>query len=86
MITLTSLFDPAASDRVFRNAMPTLTKIIADTSARVEADAPGVKIEWLPAHRDVYATLSDSLIDLAHIGGEPRRPERLREEVMEPFS
>ena len=81
-----SLFDPATSDRVFRIAMPTLTKVIAEVSARVEAEAPGVRIEWLPAHHDVYAALSEGLIDVAHLGGEPRLPDGLEEQVMEPFS
>ena len=81
-----SLFDPATSDRVFRIAMPTLTKVIAEVSARVEAEAPNVKIEWLPAHHDVYAALSEGLIDLAHLGGEPRLPDGLENQVMEPFS
>ena len=81
-----SLFDPATSDRVFRIAMPTLTKLISEVSARVEAEAPNVKIEWLPAHHDVYAALSEGLIDLAHLGGEPRLPDGLESQVMEPFS
>ena len=81
-----SLFDPAKSDRVFRIAMPTLTRLIAEVSARVEAEAPNVKIEWLPAHHDVYAALSEGLIDMAHLGGEPRLPDGLEEQVMEPFS
>ncbi len=81
-----SLFDPAASDRVFRIAMPTLTRVMAEVSARVEAEAPNVRIEWLPAHYDVYAALSEGLIDLAHLGGEPRLPEGLEQQVMEPFS
>lgn len=81
-----TLFDPATSDRVFRIAMPTLTKVIAEVSARVEAEAPNVKIEWLPAHHDVYAALSEGLIDLAHLGGEPRLPDGLEEQVMDPFS
>ena len=81
-----TLFDPATSDRVFRIAMPTLTKLIAEVSARVEAEGPNVRIEWLPAHHDVYAALSEGLIDLAHLGGEPRLPDGLEEQVMEPFS
>lgn len=81
-----TLFDPATSDRVFRIAMPTLTKVIAEVSARVEAEAPNVKIEWLPAHHDVYAALSEGLIDLAHLGGEPRLPDGIEEQVMDPFS
>ena len=81
-----SLFDPATSDRVFRIAMPTLTKVIATVSARVESEAPNVKIEWLPAHHDVYAALSEGLIDLAHLGGWPRLPDGLEQQVMEPFS
>lgn len=81
-----SLFNPATSDRVFRIAMPTLTKVIAEVSARVETEAPGVKIEWLPAHYDVYAALSEGLVDLAHLGGEPRLPDGLAQQVMEPFS
>ena len=86
VITPRDLFDPATSDRIFRIAMPTLTKDIAEVSARVEAEAPHVKIEWLPAHRDVYAALSEGLIDLAHLGGEPRLPDGLEQQVMEPFS
>ncbi len=81
-----NLFDPAQSDRVFRIAMPTLTKVIAEVSAEVEAKAPKVRIEWLPAHHDVYAALSEGLIDLAHLGGEPRLPGGLDHQVMEPFS
>ena len=81
-----ALFDPATSDRVFRIAMPTLTKVVAEVSARVEAEAPNVRIEWLPAHHDVYAALSEGLIDLAHLGGEPRLPGGLEEQVMDPFS
>lgn len=81
-----TLFEPAKSDRVFRIAMPTLTKVIAEVSARVEAEAPNIRIEWLPAHHDVYAALSDGLIDLAHLGGEPRLPDGLEAQVMEPFS
>lgn len=81
-----NLFDPSTSDRVFRIAMPTLTRLVADVSARVEAEAPNVRIEWLPAHNNVYAALSEGLIDLAHLGGEPRLPDGLDEQVMEPFS
>ncbi len=81
-----SLFDPATSERVFRIAMPTLTRVIAEVAQRVEAEAPGVKIEWLPAHYDVYAPLSEGLIDLAHLGGEPRLPDGLDAQVMDPFS
>lgn len=80
-----NLFDPARSDRVFRIAMPTLTRVIAEVSARVETEAPNVKIEWLPAHYDVFAALSEGLVDLAHLGGEPRLPEGLSQEVMDPF-
>ena len=80
------LFDPATSDRVFRIAMPTLTNVIAEVSERVEAEAPNVKIEWLPAHHDVYAALSEGMVDLAHLGGEPRLPEGLEEQTIEPFS
>ena len=80
------LFDPATSDRVFRIAMPTLTNVIAEVSERVEAEAPNVKVEWLPAHHDVYAALSEGMVDLAHLGGEPRLPEGLEEQTIEPFS
>ncbi len=86
VISPRSLFDPAASDRVFRIAMPTLTKVMAEVAGRVEAEAPNVRIEWLPAHHDVYAALSEGLIDLAHLGGEPRLPEGLEAQTIEPFS
>lgn len=80
------LFDPAVSYRVFRIAMPTLTRVIAEVSSRVAREAPNVKIEWLPAHHEVYAALSEGVIDLAHLGGEPRLPDGLDQQVMEPFS
>lgn len=80
------LFDPASSDRIFRIAIPTLTRLIADVSSRVAREAPGVKIEWLPAHHDVYAALSEGLIDLAHLGGDPRLPDGLEQAAMGPFS
>lgn len=86
VISPRSLFEPATSDRVFRIAMPTLTRVIAEVSKRVEAEAPNVRIEWLPAHQDVYAALSEGLIDLAHLGGEVRIPEGLEAQTMEPFS
>lgn len=86
VISPRNLFVPASSERVFRIAMPTVTKVIAEVSARVEAEAPRVKIEWLPAHHDVYAALSEGLVDLAHLGGEPRLPDGLDAQVMEPFS
>lgn len=81
-----SLFEPATSNRVFRIAMPTLTRVIAEVSKRVEEEAPNVRIEWLPAHKDVYAAVSEGLIDLAHLGGEPRLPDGLDGQTMEPFS
>lgn len=86
VISPRNLFNPASSERVFRIAMPTVTKVIAEVSARVEAEAPRVKIEWLPAHHDVYAALSEGLVDLAHLGGEPRLPDGLDAQVMAPFS
>ena len=86
VITPQSLFDPATSDRVFRIAMPTLTKVIADVSQRVATEAPNVKIEWFPPHQDVYAALNEGMIDLAHLGGNPRLPDGLQQEVMDPFS
>lgn len=86
VISPKSMFDPAMSDRVFRIAIPTLTKVIAEVSTRVEAAAPNVQIEWLPAHHDVYAALSEGLIDLAHLGGELRLPDGLAAEVIEPFT
>lgn len=86
VISPRNLFVPASSERVFRIAMPTVTKVIAEVSARIEAEAPRVKIEWLPAHHDVYAALSEGLVDLAHLGGEPRLPDGLDAQAMAPFS
>ena len=80
------LFDPATSDRVFRVAVPTLTRLIAQVSSRVAREALNVRIEWLPAHHDAYAALSEGQIDLAHLGGERRLPDGLEQQVMEPFS
>ncbi|MCP4383282.1 MAG: LysR family transcriptional regulator [Hyphomicrobiales bacterium] len=79
-------FDPATSDRVFRIAIPTITRLIAAVSMRVTTEAPNVRIEWLPPHHDVYAELSEGLIDLAHLGGAPRLPDGLDEHVTASFS
>ncbi len=85
-LTPANTFDPATSTRVFRIAIPTLTRLIAEVSTEVARAAPGARIEWLPAHHHVYAELSEGLIDLAHLGGEPRLPDGLEEHVTRPFS
>ncbi len=79
-------FDPATSDRIFRIAMPTIPKVIAAVTNRVAAEAPGVRLEWMPPYRQVYPALGDGLIDLAHLGGEPRLPDGLDDIAIAPFS
>jgi DNA-binding transcriptional LysR family regulator len=74
-------FDPATSDRVFRVACPISGRVLSDVMKRVRAEAPGVRLEWLSAPRQVFDAVAEGLVDIAHLGGETpaaRRPRRGR--------
>jgi DNA-binding transcriptional LysR family regulator len=78
-------FDPASSDRVFRVACPITGRVLSDVMKKVRAEAPGVKLEWLSAPRQVYAAVAEGLVDIAHLGGETRLPDGLDAVEVPPF-
>lgn len=78
-------FDPAASDRVFRIAMPGAPTVVAGVTNAVRAAAPGVRLEWLRPDSASYPAVAEGLYDLAHLAGETRLPEGLSEVEMPPF-
>lgn len=79
-------FDPATSGRVFRVACPISGKFLSEVMKAIHREAPEVKLEWLSAPRQVYAAVSEGLVDLAHLGGDTRLPDGLEEVELPPFT
>jgi DNA-binding transcriptional LysR family regulator len=79
VLALPQPFDPASSDRVFRIACPLSCKLLAQVLNELHEAAPGIRLEWLTAPRQVYAAVAEGLVDLAHLGGETRLPDGLSE-------
>jgi DNA-binding transcriptional LysR family regulator len=73
------------SDRVFPVACSISGRVLSDITRKVRAEAPGVKIEWLSAPRQVYGAVAEGLVDIAHLGGETRRPDGLDAVKVAPF-
>ncbi len=86
VLELPEPFDPATSDRVFRIACPASTKLLSEVAAQIQSSAPGVKLEWLAAPREIYSAVSEGLVDMAHLGGDRRLPDGLEEAEMPPLN
>ena len=71
-LSLPEPFDPATSTREFRVACPVTGRVLSEVMNKVHRAAPGVKLEWLSAPRQVYAAVAEGLVDIAHLGGEIR--------------
>lgn len=78
-------FDPASSGRIFRIALPAMTSLITEVSARINEAAPGVSIEWVPLGPSVLPAVADEQIDLALLGADKTLPEGLMEKRMPPL-
>ncbi len=82
VLELPEPFDPAASQRTFRIASPIAGQVLSDVVNQVGREAPNASIEWLSTPREVYAAVSEGMIDLAHLGGERSLPDGLEEAEM----
>ena len=78
-------FEPATSDRVFRISMPAFPKVVSEVCRRVNALAPGVRVEWLPPDATAPPAVLEGLVDLAHLGGDLVLPEGLDIATADPF-
>lgn len=85
VLKLPEPFDPASSTRVFRVACPITANFQARVLDEVHKTAPGTRIEWLSAPREVHAAVSEGLIDLAHMGGERQLPDGFEEAELPPM-
>lgn len=85
VLKLPEPFDPAASTRVFRVACPLTANFQTRVLDAAQKTAPGTRIEWLSAPREVHAAVSEGLIDLAHMGGERQLPEGFAEAELPPM-
>jgi DNA-binding transcriptional LysR family regulator len=85
VLRLPEPFDPSLSDRTFRIACPMMTGVVSNIVGSLQRTAPNVRIEWLSAPRDVFAAVSEGLIDLALLGGERKLPDGLDEAEMPPM-
>ncbi len=62
-------FDPATTDRVFRIALHSSPKFMAQVTAQITKAAPDAMIEWARIKTSNQNDLVDGLIDLLHVGG-----------------
>lgn len=79
VLELPEPFNPAASQRTFRIACPVATQVLCSVVNQVGLEAPNTSIVWLSTPREVYAAVSEGMIDLAHLGGERSLPDGLVE-------
>lgn len=86
VLALPEPFDPATSTRVFRVACPITGRVLSEVLNRLHRAAPGAKLEWLSAPRQVYDAVAEGLVDLAHLGGETRLPDGLDEVEVPAFT
>jgi DNA-binding transcriptional LysR family regulator len=85
VLKLPEPFHPAASTRIFRVGCPLAARILPQVVNRLQAQAPHASVEWLSTPRQVYAAVSEGLIDLAHLGGEMALPDGLDEVDLPPL-
>jgi len=86
VLRLPEPFDPASSDRTFRVACPMIMSVVSHVMNSIQLTAPKVRIEWLSAPRDVFAAVSEGLIDLALLGGEQKLPDGVDAIEMPPMN
>ena len=85
VLRLPEAFAPGSSDRTFRIACPMMTGLLSRVMKKVQQKAPNIRIEWLSAPRDVFAAVSEGLIDMAFLGGYPNLPDGLDEIEIPPL-
>jgi DNA-binding transcriptional LysR family regulator len=86
VLKLPEPFHPASSTRTFRVGCPFAARILPEVVNQLQAQAPGVSVEWLSTPRQVYAAVSEGMIDLAHLGGEMALPDGLDEAELPPLN
>lgn len=75
-------FDPTASHRMFRVAMPVVPALVARASARIQELAPDVGIDWLQFGERTYADVAAESIDLVLHSADTPLPEGLSSQVL----
>lgn len=78
-------FDPATSNRAFRIMIASFAPLVAAIVSRAQALAPRVALELSNISANVYASVADGLVDLAHVGGDIHLPHGLHSCEMQPF-
>jgi DNA-binding transcriptional LysR family regulator len=68
-------FDPTASHRMFRVAMPVVPALVTRATARVQELAPDVGIDWLQFGERTYADVAAESIDLVLHSADTPLPE-----------
>ena len=75
-------FDPTASHRMFRVAMPIVPALVARATARIQELAPDVGIDWLQFGKRTYADVAAESIDLVLHSADAPLPEGLSCQVL----
>ena len=77
------VFDPANSQRVFRLAAPDfMLTLFIDLLARLQAEAPGVSIEWTAPREPTLLDVAEGEIDIAIVPAELRLPADVTSEAV----
>lgn len=75
-------FDPMASHRMFRVAMPVVPELVTRATARLQELAPDVGIDWLQFGERTYADVVSESIDLVLHSADTPLPEGLSCQVL----
>lgn len=85
VLKLPEPFNPATSARAFRVACPLTAGFQTRVLDALQRTAPGTHITWLSAPRDIYAAVSEGLIDIAHLGGDRHLDDGFEEAELPPM-
>ncbi|SLN17518.1 HTH-type transcriptional regulator LeuO [Roseisalinus antarcticus] len=78
-------FEPETSHRVFRIAIPSSIAVVSEILARVNAAAPNVGVDWIPASPKLYGQVIDEQVDMALLGADVARPDGVAEQLLPPM-
>lgn len=68
-------FDPASTTQCFCLAMPDFPGLVSAVIARAQAEAPGVRFDWVPLTKETMRAVDAGDIDLAMVYGPETLPD-----------
>lgn len=78
-------FDPTTTTRTFRLAVPAVSALTTEVTARVHQAAPNVSLDWRPPSLDTYHQVVDEEIDIAMHVANQALPDGVAEQLLPPL-